>query len=503
MATNRIFAIDSGAPLPNPLPTSWGELPTSWGEGTRRLARFSVSAAISICARALVTIPVDIASLAAFRILFGLLMASGMIRFLAKGWVGELYLKPGWCFPYPGFSWVRTWPGAGMYAHFIVLAIVALAMAAGLFYRVCAVLFFVGFTYIELIDQTLYLNHYYLVSLISGLMIFLPANRAWSVDAWRKPQLRADWVPCWCLWIMRFQIGLVYLFSGLAKLTADWLFRAEPLRIWLAARSDLPVLGQWLGQAWVACAASWFGAVFDCSIVFLLLYKRTRKIGFALVVVFHVATWVLFNIGMFPWIMIVCATLFFDPGWPRQIAARLNRLTINRWRGAAIKGAVSSAAIAGQPPQIPRGWSSSAILLPLGIYAAIQLALPLRSYFVFGPPAWSCTGFNCAWRVMIAEKTGYAEFYACDPVTGQRRRLSTDHLITKRQQMMMAQDPDLIRAMARRLAAELKEQGQPQARVEVDAYATLNGHPSQRIIKPGIDLAGPLPSDWIVPLAMP
>ena len=31
--------------------------------------------------------PVDIAALAAFRILFGTMMAFGMARFLAKGWV--------------------------------------------------------------------------------------------------------------------------------------------------------------------------------------------------------------------------------------------------------------------------------------------------------------------------------------------------------------------------------------------------------------------------------
>ena len=37
----------------------------------------------------LVERPVDIASLAAFRFLFGLLMAAAMVRFLAKGWVRE------------------------------------------------------------------------------------------------------------------------------------------------------------------------------------------------------------------------------------------------------------------------------------------------------------------------------------------------------------------------------------------------------------------------------
>src|SRR4026209_1618252 len=115
----------------------------------------------------LVQKPVDLASLAAFRIMFGLLMAAGIIRFRAKGWVSELYTKPLFHFSYPGFEWVRALPEGFMQAHFVFLALLALGIAAGLFYRVCIALFFVGFTYVELIDQTLYLNHYYLVSLLS------------------------------------------------------------------------------------------------------------------------------------------------------------------------------------------------------------------------------------------------------------------------------------------------------------------------------------------------
>src|SRR5882724_7420421 len=118
----------------------------------------------------LVAPPVDIASLAAFRILFGLLMAGAMVRFMAKGWVRQFYLEPAFHFTYPGFEWVRPWPDALMYAHFILLALLALGVALGVFYRVCITLFFLGFTYIELIDQTAYLNHYYLISLISGLL---------------------------------------------------------------------------------------------------------------------------------------------------------------------------------------------------------------------------------------------------------------------------------------------------------------------------------------------
>lgn len=422
---------------------------------------------------------VPIHSLAVFRILFGLLMTAAMLRFLANGWVDELFLTPKFHFPYPGFGWIRPWPGGWMHVHVVVVAACALGVATGFFYRVCAVLFFAGFTYLELIDQTTYLNHYYLISLVAGLMMFMPAHRAWSLDAARKPSLRSGFVPAWTVNLLRFQFGVVYLFAGLAKLNADWLFEAQPLRIWLAARSDLPLIGPLLDQVWVAYAASWFGAVYDLSVPFLLLFSRTRPLGFGAVVVFHILTWLLFRIGMFPWIMIVGATLFFPPDWPTKQAP------------AADLKPVAAALPA---------WGK----ILLGVYLAVQILLPARSWFAGGTTsAWRCDGFNWAWRVMIVEKRGAAAFIARDPDSGKRWQVDPGDYITPRQVIMMAQDPYLIRAFARHLATDLRKRGHPRIEIRADAFATLNGRPGQRIIEPGMDLAGPQEPGWITPLIEP
>ena len=447
----------------------------------------------------LVERPVDIASLAAFRFLFGLLMAAAMVRFIAKGWVGQLYVEPAFHFTYPGFEWVRPWPDALMHAHFLVLALVAVGVALGFFYRLCITLFFLGFTYVELIDQTAYLNHYYLISLLSGLMIFLPANRAWSIDAWRKPEIRVDAVPAWALNILRFQVGVVYVFAGLAKLNADWLFQAQPLRIWLAARSDLPIFGPWLDAPGMAYAASWLGAIFDSGIVFFLLYRPTRRLAYALVVLFHVATWLLFNLGMFPWIMIVAATLLFPPDWPRHWLSRFISFISNRVKFVPLARSAIAVLVIERSPRVLTCRATCLLLAPLGIYAAAQLALPLRPYFAAEPSAWTCSGFNCAWQVMIVEKTGYAEFLAFDPATGRRWELSLKGYLTPRQEVMMAQDPYLIQAMARRLAADFHDPPLTHVQVRVNAFATLNGRPSQRLINPDVDLAAMPPPGWILP----
>ena len=136
-----------------------------------------------------------------------------------------------------------------MYVHFFVLALAAFCMMVGFFYRAAAVVFWLGYTYVFLIDKCWYLNHYYLIALLSFIAIFLPADRRLSVDAWRKPAIRTNVAPAWTLWLLRAQVGIPYFFGGVAKLNADWL-RGEPMRTWLANSTDFPVIGQFFTQEW-------------------------------------------------------------------------------------------------------------------------------------------------------------------------------------------------------------------------------------------------------------
>jgi hypothetical protein len=131
-----------------------------------------------------------------------------------------------------------------MYVLFSVATVAALLMATGFLYRFAAVAFFLGFTYIELIDVTTYLNHYYFISLVAFLLIWLPANRSYSVDVLLQPEKQRSMVPAWCVGIIRFQMAIVYVFAGLAKLNRDWLIEAQPLRTWLPAKSHLPIVGR-------------------------------------------------------------------------------------------------------------------------------------------------------------------------------------------------------------------------------------------------------------------
>src|SRR6476660_6790851 len=176
--------------------------------------------------------PVDISFLVFFRVLFGGIMLWEVYRYFTNGWINRYFVEPAVTFSYYGFSWVKPWPGRGMYIHFFVLGLAAACVMIGFLYRIAAPVFFLTFTYFFLLDQTRYLNHFYLVCLISFLMCFLPAARAFSVDALLRRSIHSDVVPAWTLWLLRAQVGIPYFYGGIAKLNSDWI-HGEPMRTWL------------------------------------------------------------------------------------------------------------------------------------------------------------------------------------------------------------------------------------------------------------------------------
>lgn len=159
----------------------------------------------------------SIAPLVTFRVLFGFIMIVGFIRFAANGWIQELYIEPDYFFTYTWFDWVKPWGSLGMYVMFALMFLGALGIMLGWFYRFTSVLFFLLFTYVELIDKTNYLNHYYFVSLIAFLLIWVPANKNFSLDVRRGAIMPVTHVSAWCINIFKWQLLLVYFFAGLAK----------------------------------------------------------------------------------------------------------------------------------------------------------------------------------------------------------------------------------------------------------------------------------------------
>jgi len=139
----------------------------------------------------------------------------------------------------------------------------------------------------------------------------------------------------------------------------------------------------------------------------------------------------------------------------------------------------------------------------LALYAVVQIALPLRAYWPGADLDWTGRGFNFAWRVMLVEKAGFTEFVARDTATGTEWVVPARDYITGRQEKMMAQDPFMVRTLARHIAADLRARGVAGIEVRAEAFASINGRPAQRLIDPHVDLAATEQPGWIVGRRIP
>jgi vitamin K-dependent gamma-carboxylase len=429
--------------------------------------------------RAWLAAPVDIAWLAAFRVLFGLTLSVSMYRFIAYGWLDELFLKPRFHFKYWGFEWVEPLRDAVLRDLFWTLGALALLVAAGVAFRLSAWLLVIGFTYLQLIDVTTYLNHYYLASLLGLLLACSPAHRAWSVDAWLFPKLQSDVSARGVQVLFRFQVGVVYTFAGLAKAHGDWLWHATPLRIWLGSHTALPVVGPLFRSELVAFAMSWGGFLFDTSVPWLLLYRRTRPYAYVMLIGFHLAVGELFPIGMFPVIMMLAATVFFDAGWPR----RLLRLP---------------APASSQPTPVRGAWIALA-----AAYCAVQLLLPLRCFAYGGNVRWHEQGMRFSWRVMVREKNGALTYVVHSKRSGRTWHVAPERYLTARQVREIEGQPDLILQLAHHIGESFEQKGLGPVEVRVQAYVSLNGRAGRLMIDPAVDLNtvhdGLARAAWILP----
>lgn len=432
--------------------------------------------------------PVSIAPLASFRVLFGIMMLVSTIRFWLKGWISTQYVDPSFHFTFMGFDWLRPLGDTGMHILFALIALSAGFIALGFLYRFAIVTFFLLFSYVELIDVTYYLNHYYFISVISFLMIWLPAARFFSVDVKIWPSIRLSHVPRWTIGVIRLQLGMVYVFAGLAKLNSDWMLEALPMKIWLPAKSHLPLIGNLMYKSWVAYFFSWFGAIYDLFIVFFLLQRRTRLLGYVTVVIFHVATALFFPaIGMFPYIMMVSTLIYFSGDFHLKSIGFFSKTA----------GTVSTINTSYKP-----GYQGSLLYLFV-FFFLLQLLVPLRFICYPGPLFWTEEGYRFSWRVMLMEKAGTASFFVREAATGKTYTVNNPEFLTPQQEKMMSTQPDLILRYAHYLASVYEKRGIPKPEVFAEVYVTLNGRRSALFIDPKVNLANQVLSfnhyKWILP----
>ncbi len=390
-----------------------------------------------------------------FRVCWAILMIISSVRFMYLGWIEDHYVSPVFHFKYWGFEWIEPLGRTELYVvHFLmIVSAVGIVICTKILYRISAVLLFLSFTYTELIDLTYYLNHYYFVSLICFLLCIIPS----------PPAIRDKnaVMPAWVIFLFKFQISIVYIYAGLAKINYDWLFNALPLKIWLPAHYDLPVIGVLFTYKITPYIFSWAGMLYDCTIPFWLMWKKSRPYAYIAVIVFHTIVGLLFQIGVFPLVMMASTLIFFD--FQKQKS---------------------------NPVLLPDKKHVIPIFLRyfLMFYIVFQILYPWRYLLYKGNLFWTEEGYRFSWRVMLMEKAGTATFYVKDSRTGREGIVNNREFLNDHQEKQMAMQPDMILQFAHFLGKYYEKKGVYKPQVRAEVYVTLNGKPSQLLIDPNVDL---------------
>ena len=428
-----------------------------------------------------------ISALVSFRIVFGLLLLYTNIRTWDKGWIQELYIEPTYHFPF--VEGLEPLGGVGMYMVFGLMTLSAFGIILGAFYRVSAITHLICFLYVELLDKTYYLNHYYLVTLLVFWLCCTDGHRQLSIDAWLRPSIRTCTVPWWQIGIFKIQLSVVYFFAGLAKVNPDWLIKGQPLATWLPGLYQIPLLGQFVHFPWLAKAFSWAGCIYDLTIWVFLWIGRTRGYAYVAVVVFHVLTAILFpRIGMFPYIMMTSTVIFFSDRWHTKF---LQSISFNKYPLTV-----------DQTSNYLKKTPHTFVSILLATYILLQLYLPLRHLQYDGNLFWHEQGYRFSWRVMLMEKNGYTSIVIKDPKTGKSKEVEQCDFLTAFQQQQMRSQPDMLLQFAHDLGDDFTVKNGYAPEIYIKSQLSLNGRRSQPFTDDKINIyqhPNPMNMGWILP----
>lgn len=378
---------------------------------------------------------------------------------------------------YPFLSWIQPMPSPMMDILVYLLLGSAVLITIGKWYRWAMLFFFVGFTYIFVLDQAYYNNHLYLICLLSFWMIFLPMDAALTVQTSARKA-----VPAATFAILRFHIVMVYFFGGIAKLNYDWLINHEPVKHFLEQAS---FLSDMLGEQLATYLLVYGGIGFDLAAGFLLLFRPTRKIGLVAAITFNVLNSIIFNdINIFPFFMLGSLLLFLEPETVNSWVAE-KKQTRKEKRKRSPSQKASNALQASL-------WGSSPVLKKLFVaYIIFHCIWPFRHLIIPGQVDWTGQGQLFSWRMKIQTRdTEQLEFYVLDYKT--QTIIPTDldaYYINFDQRRAMALYPALLHQMTEFLGDRARERYKhDQVGVQVKLKVSFNGRPAQYVVDPELDL---------------
>jgi len=290
-------------------------------------------------------------------------------------------------------------------------------------------------------------------------------------------------------------LAIVYTYAGICKINEDWL-RGEPLRDWMANRQNTPLIGPLLVRESTAYFMSYAGLIYDLIIAELLAFKITLPLGIALSLFFHISNKIVFNIGIFPWMMIASTTFYFDADWPRKLVHKLKG-----GKGEYIARDTNNfSQTKGRSLSILE-WI---IVIGLVVFIIHQVFIPLRLHTYPGTVAWNEYGHQFSWRMKLRTKRCDAHALSYHPETHFAYQIHLEELLNRRQYRKMASRPDMIIQMAHFLRDTLDDQVMalnPNVttghEIYIESWCQLNGREWQQFTNNTYDLAQS--EKWVYP----
>lgn len=408
---------------------------------------------------------IDNTGVSIFRILFGLLLMLEGFGAILTGWVREVFITPEFTFSFIPFPFLQPLPGNGMYFYFIALGVLGCAIMLGYRYRVAMLGYAILWTGVYFMQKTSYNNHYYLMMLLCWMMLFIPANRRFSIDAKRNPNIRSNHISRWVYILIITQVGIVYTYAAIAKLYPDWLDLTVPNNILGGLRRNSHI-GWLFASKFHAYAIAYVGIFYDVLIVPALLWKPSRRIAFGLSVFFHLFNSIVLQVGVFPYMALAFCVFFFPPETLHRVF-RIKNQEVYQTKEICV----------------PKKYK--AFFAICSIYLLLQVGLPVRHWFIEDDVLWTDEGHKLSWRMMLRSRQGALKIWIENKETGERELYNYTDVLTHKQARVMVANADLIWQLSQRIKKEI---GADYA-IYVDSKVSINGGRFHTFIDPKQDMA--------------
>lgn len=406
---------------------------------------------------------IDGSAIIVFRILFGFLVACESFGTILTGWVKNVFILSNFSFSFIGFEWLQPLPGYGMYYYFSIMGLTGLGIMLGYRYRLNIILFTILWSGVYFMQKSSYNNHYYLLVLISFLMIFIPANQEKSLDTKFGYTQKKHSIPNWIQLLFIIMISIVYVYAAIAKLYPDWL-NGTFTRNLLSGTDVSPFFQNLFSKKWFYLFIAYSGIAFDLLIIPFLLYKRTRTVALIATFIFHIFNSITLKIGIFPYFALGFALFFYDPKKIRKIFFKEEIEIENTFNF----------------------YGKKIVYFLVMPFIILQLLLPLRHHLIEGDVLWTEEGHRLSWRMMLRERSGFIIIKIKDNKTHEEKIYNYHENLTVKQAHQLAVKPDFIWQYCQRIKEEYKGKD---ISIYINCRNSINRKAHQVLIDPDYDMA--------------